>query len=133
MDSLKKVLIFEDDAAMAKLYQVELTTKGFMVEVVGDGEIGLEKISAFAPDLILLDIMMPKMNGIDVLKKLRSDDKYKSLPVIMLTNFVQEGLVKEAFDSGSTDYIFKYQTTPAEVTEKVKQYLFPVKSQLPEI
>lgn len=132
MDNLKKVLIFEDDTAMSKLYQVELTTKGFMVEIAADGESGLEKVVSFAPDIILLDIMMPKMNGIDVLKKLRADEKYKSLPIIMLTNFGQEGLVKEAFDSGSTDYIFKYQTTPAEVTEKVKQYLFPVKSQLPE-
>ncbi|OGG06133.1 hypothetical protein A2872_04140 [Candidatus Gottesmanbacteria bacterium RIFCSPHIGHO2_01_FULL_42_12] len=133
MADMKKILVFEDDKAMAKLYQVELTTKGFMVETAGDGVEGTEKAESFLPDLILLDIMMPKQNGIDTLKKLRENPKFKDIPVLMLTNFGQESLVKEAFSAGATDYIFKYQSTPAEVTEKVKQYLFPTNTQLPEV
>lgn len=129
---MKKVLVFEDDVANQKLYQVELTTKGFMVEVAGDGEEGCAKALTFKPDLILLDIMMPKLNGLDALKKLRATDGFKDIPIIMLTNFGQENLVKEAFDNGATDYIFKYQSTPVEVTEKVKHYLFPSDVQLPE-
>lgn len=132
MADQKKILVFEDDKAMAKLYQVELTTKGFMVETAGDGIEGYDKAETFAPDIILLDIMMPKQNGIDTLKKFRANPKFKDIPILMLTNFGQESLVKEAFAGGATDYIFKYQSTPAEVTEKVKQYLFPANVQLPE-
>lgn len=117
-----KILIIEDDSAIAKLYSVELMTKGYEVEITGNGEDGYNKALTYLPDLILCDIMMPKLNGIETLKKIRANETIKSTPIIMLTNFGQENLVKEAFNNGATDYILKYQSTPSEVTEKVKQH-----------
>ncbi len=118
-----KILIIEDDPAIAKLYSVELMTKGFTVEIAENGEEGFTKALTYLPDLILCDIMMPKQNGIETLKKVRADQSLKNTSVIMLTNFGQENLVKEAFNNGATDYILKYQSTPSEVTGKVKQHL----------
>jgi DNA-binding response OmpR family regulator len=118
-----KILIIEDDAAISKLYSVELMTKGYTVEIANNGEEGYKKALTYLPDLILCDIMMPLLNGVETLKKIRANENTKSTPMLMLTNFGQENLVKEAFNNGATDYILKYQSTPSEVTEKVKQYL----------
>lgn len=118
-----KILIVEDDEAIAKLYQIELETKGYKITIAYDGEQALQKISAELPDLVLLDIMMPKLNGIDVLKKLRGDKKTKALKVIMLTNFGQEDLIKQAYALNAHEYILKYQSTPAEVAAKIQQAL----------
>lgn len=115
----KKILIVEDDEAIAKLYQTELQLKGFSVQTAPDGQSGYDLTINENFDLILLDIMMPVLNGIDTLKKLRENDKTKSVPVLMLTNFGQESLVKEAFNVGATDYVLKYQITPSELTERV--------------
>lgn len=118
-----KVLIIEDDAAISKLYSVALSTTGYSVEITNNGEEGYTKALTYNPDLILCDIMMPKQNGIETLKKLRANAGTKTTPVLMLTNFGQENLVKEAFNNGATDYVLKYQSTPTEVAEKVKQHL----------
>ncbi|MEK7565486.1 MAG: response regulator [Patescibacteria group bacterium] len=118
-----KILIIEDDTAISKLYSVELMTKGYTVEICSNGEEGYTKALTYLPDLILCDIMMPVLNGIETLKKIRANETTKNIPMLMLTNFGQENLVKEAFNNGATDYILKYQSTPAEVTEKVKQHV----------
>lgn len=120
---MQKVLIIEDDPAFSKLWSVELVTNGFAVEIANNGEEGFAKAQTYLPDVILCDIMMPKLNGIDTLKKIRATETLKKTPVIMLTNFGQENLVKDAFSSGATDYVLKYQSTPAEIKEKVKQHL----------
>lgn len=118
---MEKVLIIDDDQALRQLYVLELATNNFSVAEAGDGEEGLAKARSEKPTLILLDIMMPGMDGMAVLAKLKQDPETKDIPVVMLTNFGQEDLVKQAFDLGATDYLLKYKVTPAEMVEKVKQ------------
>jgi two-component system alkaline phosphatase synthesis response regulator PhoP len=119
----KKILIVEDDSSLVKIYKIELEIKGFEVIEAQDGEEGLKKTLEGKPDLVLLDIMMPKLNGLDVLEKIRQDEKTENIPVIMLTNFGQEYLVKRAFELKATDYLLKYQTTPIEVVRKINSVL----------
>lgn len=123
-----KVLIVEDDAAIAKLYKTELVSKGYQVEVAPNGDLGIAKAKQWHPDLALVDIMMPKTNGIDVLKAIKADPDIKNTIIIMLTNFGQEDLVKDAINGGADEYVLKYQITPAEVADKVKQHLAKVSS-----
>lgn len=120
---MKNILIVEDDRAIAKIYQIELESKGFGVTIASNGEEGLEKAKTVKPDLILLDIMMPKMNGVDVLRQLQNDEATKKIPSVMLTNFGQESLVKEAFNLGALDYVLKYQITPQELVIRIDQLL----------
>lgn len=122
-DKGKRILIVEDDSSLVKIYKIELEIKGFEVIDAQDGEEGLKKTLEEKPDLILLDIMMPKLNGLDVLEKIRQDENTENIPVIMLTNFGQEYLVKRAFELKATDYLLKYQTTPIEVVRKINSVL----------
>jgi len=118
-----KILIIEDDASIAKLYQIELSAKGFEVEVASDGETALAKIKDWKPNLALIDIMIPKINGLDVLKTIKANPAFSTIKTVMLTNFGQENIVKEAFNSGADDYLLKYQTTPSEVADKIGKML----------
>lgn len=120
---MKKVLLIDDDNALRQLYAVELGSKGYSVIEASDGEQGLEKAKKDNPDLILLDIMMPKLDGVATLTQLKQDTVTSKIPVVMLTNFGQENLVKQAFASGATDYLLKYKVTPAEMVQKVAQVL----------
>ena len=124
----KKILIVEDDLAISQLYETELTLKGLTVVTAADGAIGYEKVISEKPDLILLDIMMPNVSGIDMLKRLKADENLKNITVVMLTNFGQENLVQESFSLGAQGYILKYQVTPAELYDKVANLLGLVKS-----
>jgi CheY-like chemotaxis protein len=93
------------------------------VVVGADGDEGIAKAKSEKPDIILLDIMMPKTDGIAALSKIKADEESKKIPVIMLTNFGQENLVQQAFSLGAVDYLLKYKVTPAEMAEKVVQVL----------
>lgn len=118
-----KILLVDDDQALRQLYSVELTGRQYEVTTAADGEEGIEKAKSTKPDIILLDIMMPKTDGIAALSKLKADPALKPIPVIMLTNFGQENLVQQAFSLGAVDYLLKYKVTPAEMAEKVAQVL----------
>lgn len=120
---MEKILLVDDDEALRQLYSAELITKGYQVVVASDGDEGVEKAKAEKPNLILLDIMMPKTDGIAALAKIKQEAELKGIPVLMLTNFGQENLVKQAFDLGAADYLLKYKVTPAEMSEKVDQTL----------
>lgn len=124
MDSAKKkILIVDDDPALRELYNIELTQKNYIVVEAGDGEEGLIKAAQEKPDLILLDVMMPKFDGIAYLSKIKEDAQLSKIPILMLTNFGQENLIQQAFNLGVTDYLLKYKVTPSEMTEKVNQVL----------
>ncbi|MDP2860893.1 MAG: response regulator [bacterium] len=125
----KKILIVEDDPAIAQLYETELTLKGLEVVLAVDGAEGLEKAKTAKPDLILLDVMMPNVSGIDMLKSLKKDENLKNITVVMLTNFGQENLIQEAFALGIQGYILKYRVTPAELYDKIAILLGLVKSE----
>ncbi len=116
-----KVLLVDDDQALVQLYTLELTGRQYQVVTAANGEEGVEKINSEKPDLVLLDIMMPKMDGIAALTKMKGDAATSSIPVVMLTNFGQENLVQQAFTLGASDYLIKYKVTPAEMADKVAQ------------
>lgn len=118
----KKVLIVDDDPALRQLYNVQLSQQYAVVEAV-DGEDGLVKAKQEKPDLILLDVMMPKFDGIAFLSKIKEDQDMAKTPIVMLTNFGQENLIQQAFNLGVTDYLLKYKVTPSEMVEKVNQVL----------
>lgn len=119
----KKILIVEDDNALATLYKVELELKGYLVEHVADGSKALQSVKDTKPDLVLLDIMLPGKNGLDVLQDMRANDSTKDVKVVILTNFGHEENVSTALEYGALDYIMKYKIVPAELTEKVAGFL----------
>jgi class 3 adenylate cyclase len=102
-----KILIVDDEPFNLDLLEQELSDQGYLIEKANDGMEALEKIPSFQPDVMLLDYMMPKMNGLEVLKRLRADDKHKSTPVILLTaKATQEDKVR-GLDAGADDYVIK--------------------------
>ncbi len=122
---MSKVLIADDDAAVRKLYEIELKGKGYDVETAENGEEALRHVTSAKPDIILLDVMMPQKDGITTLKALKAHPTLATIPVIMLTNFGQEDIVKDALSSGATDYLLKYKITPSEMADKISQILSP--------
>ncbi len=120
---MTKILIVEDDPLMSRLYQKIFTFEGYEVEMAGDGEEGLDKARSGKPTLILLDIMMPKMNGFQVLEKLKLDPDLKSIPVVILTNLAGQQDAETALTKGAVKYIVKSEYDPKQVTDMVKEIL----------
>ncbi len=118
-----KVLLIDDDPDFVHIFEAALSKEGFQTTASGTGEDGLAKAKSEKPDLILLDQVLPDLSGNDVLKTLKADDQTKAIPVIFLSNFSQEELVKVALDEGAVDYVFKYQVEPKDVIAKVKEVL----------
>lgn len=119
----KHILVVEDDPLMARMYQKIFTFEKYDVALAGNGEEGLEKIRKSPPSIVLLDIMMPKMNGLQVLEKLKSDPETKGIPVVMLTNLAGEKDAEKALVKGAVKYIVKSQHEPKEVVKMVKEIL----------
>lgn len=120
---MAKIIIIEDDSLLRSLYEDIFKFDGYEVAVAADGEEGLEVVREFRPTLILLDIMMPKMNGLEVLKKIKSDPETKNIPVIILTNLAGETDAKTALTLGAVKYIVKSSYNPKEISEMVKEIL----------
>lgn len=118
----KKVLLVEDEPFLSGMYQTKLKLEGFDVTAAMEGEEALSKVDAGPFDIILLDIMMPKLNGFAVLKAIRQEKKLAT-PVIMLTNLGQKSDIEQAMAFGANDYIVKAHFTPAEVVEKIKKLI----------
>lgn len=119
----KKVLIIEDDRTLSKLYHAKLSKSGYTVEVALDGEEGLQKVDEFNPEIILLDIIIPKIDGFAVLEKLRSQEKTKHTPIILLTNLGQDEDVEKGKAMGADDYLIKSNFTPTEIVVKMEKAL----------
>jgi len=122
-DSKKKILLVEDDKFLSEMYITKLTESGFEVEAAFDGEEGLLKADTFRPDLILLDIVLPKKDGFEVLKLLKEKEELKKILVIALTNLGQKEEVQKGFDLGADDYVIKAHFTPTEVVAKINRLL----------
>ncbi len=118
-----KVLLIEDDTFLAGMYVTKLNLEGFDVKMAEDGEKGIKMAKTEAPKLILLDIILPKMSGFDVLKDLKEDATTKNIPVILLTNLGQREDVQKGLDLGAKDYLIKAHFMPSEVVNKIKNYL----------
>src|SRR3989338_444327 len=113
--SMAKVLIIEDDPLMSRMYQKIFSFEGYEVDTADNGEDGLAKVRSGRPNLILLDIMMPKMNGFEVLTKLKTDPETKSLPVVILTNLAGQKDAENAMTKGAVKYIVKSEFEPKQV------------------
>lgn len=119
----KKILLVEDDDSLAAVYSTRLEAEGFLIERVSNGEEALSAALMFHPDLILLDVMMPKVSGFDVLDILRNTPETANLRVIMLTALSQDADRERAQELGVDDYLVKSQVVIADVVERVKHHL----------
>lgn len=123
MEEKKTILLVEDDAFVSDIYQTRLEQEGYKLVLAENGLEAMKKIEEQIPHLILLDIIMPYMDGMEVLKKLKANDKWKKIPVIILTNLSQKEEVDEGLGIGADDYLIKSHFTPSEVVEKVRTIL----------
>ncbi len=120
---LKKILIVEDDNSLANTYEVRLQAEGFLTRRVANGEEALAAAIEYRPDLILLDAMMPKMSGFDVLDILRSTPETTNIRIIMLTALGQDGDIERAKALGVDDYLVKSQVVLADVVDRIRHHL----------
>jgi len=118
-----KILIIEDDSFLLGMYAAKFNVEKFEVIIAEDGEKGLKLAFKELPDVILLDIFLPKKNGFDVLKELKGDESAKKIPVILLTNLSQKSEIEQGLSLGAADYLIKAHFMPSEVVEKVKKTL----------
>ena len=121
--SKKKILLVEDDEGLASVYMVRLQAEGFDVRRVPNGEDALAAALDYKPDLILLDVMMPKVSGFDVLDILRNTPETTNVRVVMLTALSQESDMERAKSLGVDDYLVKSQVVIADVVERIKFHL----------
>ena len=122
-----KILFIDDDLFLRKVYQTELTERGFEVYVAVNGEDGLARTTAVHPDLIILDLIMPKKNGFEVLAELSRYKETRDIPVIVLSNLAQSDDQKRALDLGAVDYLVKGNTTLDVITQKIEYHLIESK------
>jgi len=120
MSEEKKILIVDDDMTLRELYEERIKAEGFMILSASDGEEAIEKATKDKPDLILLDIMMPKINGIDVMKMLREKAETKDIPIIILTALIQEIDKIKGMMSPADAYLVKSEIMPKEVVDAIK-------------
>lgn len=118
-----KILFVDDDNFLRKVYEAELKEKNFDVILAQDGEEGLEKAQLEDPDLIILDMIMPKKSGFEVLTELQRNQKTRNIPVIILSNLGQEDDKKKGIDLGAVDYLIKDNITLGILVDKINQYL----------
>jgi len=120
---MKTILFIEDEPALQKTFSDILKQEGYEMAPALDGEIGLRLAKEKKPDLILLDLILPKVHGFEVLKKLKEDKETKDIPIIVLTNLEGIGDVDKAIELGATTYLVKAQYSLEEVIEKIKKAL----------
>lgn len=118
----RKILIIEDDIPLYNLYAAELKLKGYDVSNVSDGLAAYNAVKTQKPDLVLLDIVLPGRNGVDVLQDIKSDTSTQDTKVIMLTNYGGDANIKKSAELGAEDYILKYNVVPSDVSSKVATF-----------
>lgn len=119
----KIILLIEDDEFLAELYATKLSIEGYKVYLATDGQKGLKMAKEKVPELVLLDILLPKMDGFEVLEAMKDDAKMKKIPVILLTNLSQRSDVQRGLDLGADDYLIKAHFMPSEVVAKIKRLI----------
>ena len=123
MNGAPRVLLAEDDRILRTAGETSLRRKGYTVIAAVDGEDALAKAVAHRPDLILLDVMMPKLQGFDVLARLKSDEATRDIPVIMLSNLEQEADIRRSIEGGARSYLVKSHVQLDELAERVAEAL----------
>ncbi len=120
----QRILVVEDDQFLRELYSELLKDEGYDLNLAADGEEGLNSLSAGGFDLVLLDIMLPKMDGLEILRRLRAAPaKAKNGPIVLLTNLGQDSIIKEGFSLGASGYLIKSAMNPDQVLSEVKVFL----------
>jgi len=120
---MKRVLIIEDDQIVGTIYRRKFLSDGFEVSVAADGEAGLKAVSDFGPDAVVLDLMLPRLNGVEVLRKIRGEPSTATLPVIVLSNAYLSTLLKDAADAGANQCLIKANATPKQVADAIRKAL----------
>ena len=124
MDKKKKyILVVEDDVFLAKIYKTKLSKEGFELSLAHDGEEALAQIKQKRPDLILLDLMMPKKDGFEVMEELAKDPECKKIPIIILSNLGQESDVERGLALGAKDYFVKANVSLNEIIKKITKHI----------
>jgi CheY-like chemotaxis protein len=118
-----KVLLVEDDPLIYRLYEKLFKLEGFELELAENGQLGLDKLETFHPDIILLDVMMPTMNGLEMLSKLKTEPSTQNIPVIVLTNVSDVSIANQALQRGAALCIVKSESEPDDVVAAVKGVL----------
>lgn len=119
----KKILIVEDDLMVSSMYKTKFQAEGFEVIIADDGAAGLEMAKKEKPDLVMLDVILPQLDGFSVLEELKKDKSTKDIPVIMLTNLGTSEDKAKGEKLGAVDYFVKASLTPMQISEKIKKYL----------
>ncbi len=118
-----QVLFIEDDPTVAQMYKLKLELDGYSVTMAKDGEEGLQLVDRIQPDIIFLDIRLPKMDGFAVLESLRGRQETRHIPVVILSNYGERELVERGLKLGALEYLIKSQTTPANLSRGVEGWL----------
>ena len=118
-----KILIIEDDKFLRELISQKLLKEGYDIIEAMDGEKGIEKIKKEQPDLVLLDLILPGIDGFEILAKIKADPKISKIPVIILSNLGQKTDIQKGLEMGAVDYLIKAHFTPTEIVEKIRQVI----------
>jgi DNA-binding response OmpR family regulator len=118
-----KILVVEDETFLVKIYAVKLKKEGYDVSIANDGEAAVKMAADVKPDLILLDLILPKMNGFEALEKIRANAENKKTPVIVLSNLGQEEDIKRAESLGADDYLVKANFSIQDIVTKIRETL----------
>ena len=116
------ILLVEDDPAVAGMYRLKLEMEGYRVTVAGDGEEGLRVAREQRPQLIFLDVRLPKLDGMSVLEAMRGDDRTRHIPVLILSNYGEPPLIERGLQLGAREYLLKSETTPSGVAARARTY-----------
>lgn len=131
---MAKILIVEDDPLVSRMYQTVFKFEGFEVDMARNGVEGIEKLKTYKPNLILLDVMMPKMSGIEVLQVIKSKDTTKDIPVIVLTNLSGMKDAEAALSLGAVKFIVKSKNKPKQIVAQVNEILkASTRGEVPEV
>ena len=120
---MKHILLVEDDPFLIDIYTTKMKESGFVVEVASDGESALRKIKEKTPSLVILDIVLPQLDGWEILRQIKSDPKLKKIKIIILSNLGQKEEVEKGVELGATKYLIKAHYTPSQVVEEIKQIM----------
>lgn len=122
---MKKILIVEDDQIVANIYRNKFSVEGFKVEIAPDGDAGLAAVKQFRPDAVILDLMLPKLSGVDLMKKVRAEREYEKLPIIVFSNTYLTNMVQDAWKAGATKCLSKANCSPKQLLDVVRGTLSP--------
>jgi DNA-binding response OmpR family regulator len=120
---MPRILIIEDNQLLANTYRSAFSQAGFTVDVAGDGHAGIAAALAAPPEIILLDLMLPKLSGLEVLRRLRADARLALVPVLVLSNAYTRQRMQELWDAGATQVLLKANSSPKRLLESVRQSL----------